>query len=368
MKKPMPTIANRPSRAERESPARGPSAGFTLVEMLVVISIIGILAALVVPATMTAVRHAKVSAISVEINQLETACKTYQEKFGEYPPDFLAAQATVLQHLAKAFPRYQPGVSMNWVGNYTGWTGLLADISNGWFPGMGPDYLAQPQNQSVLSPTSALLFWLGGQPDWKRDSRGNPILPSSTNISNGTFSTQNPVRGFLGFSANPLNPFDNSASRIPAFMDFNVSRCGWLNFDGANAGLAYWAQGTEGSKISDPVVYFRAENGNYTTDGGPALPASGNLKYLRTQRCNGNVCALIRVWPAIDSRLSNTTASPPVYSWVNSSSIQIFSAGLGKKYGDLSKPLIYPSGANYASDTFGNIANFSGGTLESMIP
>jgi hypothetical protein len=74
----------------------------------------------------------------------------------------------------------------------------------------------------------------------------------------------------------------------------------------------------------------------------------------------------VRIWPAIDTRVSNLQAGSLVFA--NSSSIQIFSAGLGKKYADLSAPLMYPSGANYASDTYGNITNFSGGTLESAIP
>ena len=56
--------------------------------MLVVITIIGILAALIIPATVVALRHGRPRAIYAEINSLERACKAYKEKFGEYPPDF----------------------------------------------------------------------------------------------------------------------------------------------------------------------------------------------------------------------------------------------------------------------------------------
>ena len=98
--------------------------GFTLVEMLVVIAIIGILAGLTVPAVIGALRNAKAAAVAMEINQLDAACKAYKEKFGEYPPDFAGldnigsardpaarSQNVILRHLAKAFPRYQPGVT-----------------------------------------------------------------------------------------------------------------------------------------------------------------------------------------------------------------------------------------------------------------
>ncbi len=68
--------------------SKGRAAGFTLVEMLVVITIIGILAGLVIPAVVVAMRKAKEATIVMEISQLDMALKAYKEKFGEYPPDF----------------------------------------------------------------------------------------------------------------------------------------------------------------------------------------------------------------------------------------------------------------------------------------
>ena len=62
--------------------------GFTLVEMLVVITIIGILAGLAIPAVIVARNRAKITAVAMDIKQLEMACQHYKEKFGEYPPDF----------------------------------------------------------------------------------------------------------------------------------------------------------------------------------------------------------------------------------------------------------------------------------------
>ena len=61
---------------------------FTLVELLVVITIIGILTGLVTAAAVAARRRAKIATVVMEVKQLESACQAYKEKFGEYPPDF----------------------------------------------------------------------------------------------------------------------------------------------------------------------------------------------------------------------------------------------------------------------------------------
>ena len=104
--------ADVPSAAKRRSFNRGhnnPSslapAAFTLVEMLVVITIIGILAALIVPAVQRARIAARNAVISMELGQFDMALKSYKEKFGEYPPDFTDKTPTgaVARHLAGHF-------------------------------------------------------------------------------------------------------------------------------------------------------------------------------------------------------------------------------------------------------------------------
>jgi prepilin-type N-terminal cleavage/methylation domain-containing protein len=80
------------------------SVGFTLVELLVVITIIGILAAVAVPAIFSAVSTARSTAMKMELNSLETAVQKYQRKYGDYPPDF-SDWAVVERHYRKIFPR-----------------------------------------------------------------------------------------------------------------------------------------------------------------------------------------------------------------------------------------------------------------------
>ena len=62
---------------------------------------------------------------------------------------------------------------------------------------------------------------------------------------------------------------------------------------------------------------------------------------------------------------------------MNQQSVQIFSSGLDTLYGTLTNNgnasiltdrLYFPTGDNYSPQTYDDITNFSGGTLEDKIP
>jgi prepilin-type N-terminal cleavage/methylation domain-containing protein len=372
------------SRNPRRSAFRVPPSAFTLVELLVVITIIGILTSLVTAAAVTARRRAKIAAVVIEVKQLEMACQAYKEKFGEYPPDFAglasndttgtvqtAAQNTILRHLARAFPRYQPGISKNWT--HTGWAGLIDDLAadpvSGYasynIPGWGLDVSTSTNGTNVLSALSALTFWLGGKPDWLADASGDVTLSIGTKI----LSTK-PVKGFLGFSANPANPFDASPSRIQPFFEFDLT-C--LSYATANpGGITFWPGSACDRNGKSPVVYFRANNGTYFEEG-----ATTSVKF-----CGYDP---IYVFAAADTRLSTFAVGSLAITWINPSSFQIFCSGLDASYGTLTpilpgmtspdtttkdpnNCLAFPTGENYAPETYDDITNFSGGTLEDKIP
>jgi prepilin-type N-terminal cleavage/methylation domain-containing protein len=69
----------------------GPSSGFTLIEILVVIVIIGILSGLLIPSLMGAKTQARVGATKATLQALTGALASYQSRFGDYPPGSLAA-------------------------------------------------------------------------------------------------------------------------------------------------------------------------------------------------------------------------------------------------------------------------------------
>jgi type II secretory pathway pseudopilin PulG len=383
--------------------------------MLVVISIIAVLVALAVPAVMYARTAAKNAAIVVEVGQIDTAFKNYKSGRGDYPTDFAgvaipawtaSGTATVLRHLQTAFPRYVPGVSTN--GALTSWAGFRADVlgnltTDPWYNSSYPTYEGWGIDVNTLSPSTAIVFFLGGKPNWFLDSSNHYIYPPTVGKTNSAFDANKPVQGFLGFSANVSNPFDNSTSRIRPLYDFDIPSVGWMQMPVTGtptiAGLVYWAKNQsvgDGSKTSGPMVYFRAENGNYTMDGNP--PPAGhaptdlnnsNFKYEGLDRLNTSP-PLYYIAPAVDTRYSNflgmgnyNSSKGIVYTWVNPQGFQIFTSGLDLKF---AKPYIaslptpsavdcvaYPTGESYWVDTstnsspFDDITNFSGGTLQSAM-
>ncbi|MGA2029911.1 MAG: type II secretion system protein [Verrucomicrobiota bacterium] len=60
---------------------------FTLIELLAVITIIGVLAAFLVPTIGAVKRHELISKTQAEMAQVETAIERYKAAYGFYPPD-----------------------------------------------------------------------------------------------------------------------------------------------------------------------------------------------------------------------------------------------------------------------------------------
>lgn len=65
-----------------------PEKGFTLVELLVVIAVLGVLAGLIMPALMSARRQARMTACASNLNQIGQAAHMYLNRYNDYFPAY----------------------------------------------------------------------------------------------------------------------------------------------------------------------------------------------------------------------------------------------------------------------------------------
>ena len=262
-----PAAENRPSR---------PRAGFTLVELMVVIGIIAILAALITPAVIGARTSARNAAIKAEIDMLHMAMMNYKNEYGSFPPcadldpaanpdgtGRLVSQAQ--KHLQRLFPRCTtiPGPT-------------------GQFQGAGE-----------IRPGNALYSWLGGY-------------------------TSNP--------ASPLQP-PNERKKL---YDFDQSRV---------VGGAYYPRGLKtrpydyldaGSYLAVPPPISSADLHQVFTHVQPdEVLANGNRRVTPSWWSNLSEVEK-KTWLF---SLSSDPAERPHQRIMNEDTFQVFSAGLDEEFG-----------------------------------
>lgn len=95
-------------RSVRKLPARRSECGFTLVEMLVVITIISIVMSLVGPRVLNYLTDSKVKAAKIQIESFESALDFYRLDVGQFPSTSEGLRALI----------ERPGNSVPWGGPY----------------------------------------------------------------------------------------------------------------------------------------------------------------------------------------------------------------------------------------------------------
>jgi len=354
------------------TPAAIRHGGFTLVEMLVVIAIIGILASLITGAAIVARSKARKAVVKMEITQLQMAFIQYKEKYGEFPPDFAnirhpvpavrqQAQNAVTRHLRKAFPRYTPGLAglsqdVDGDGDVDAWDLFVCDVSKNY--GINLNY---------ADAATSLVFWVGGLPERvSTDSNGNPIIP-------------NPYVP-AGFHSDPQFPFKPGLPRTDPLFRFPSDRVG-AQAGSATGGPLRFVANTE---INVPYVYFRAQRlmstgGQY--DYGYVDPTDGNRFYPLSYPPydSANLSSDYAV-PYLDQQKAvNFNTATQTRLWRNQDTFQIIFCGYDGLFGNneagfrltrvglkLPRLINNPDAdqAGLSEGDFDNITNFSDVTIE----
>lgn len=339
-------------------------AGFTLIEILIVIVIIGLLAGMTTTVVVSARRSVNNSVVTAQMAQLSIALEEYKNQFGEYPPD-LSDPGAVTRHIKKRWPRYHVSYQvfldqiatgcMISSGRYGADT-ILNSVDN--LDDLDPRHiwkLGAPSEDgpSVGSYLSSLVFWLGGLPDAQGVPSGFFASPKSPL---GVTSEDRPIR--RPGRAQKEKPFYSFEKK---FME----------------GFEY-----EGDPSSPEKVYYKLDRSSIGRDVVEYIPAycQGGypILYFRPSVSFGYGAKSLRLSPSGDEGDLVSCAVPyaegvnPDNSdeaiWYEEKRFQLIHPGSDGLFGsDDNSWRVVPARINISPEDADNLTNFiDGGTLERL--
>ncbi|MBB3204582.1 prepilin-type N-terminal cleavage/methylation domain-containing protein [Rhodopirellula rubra] len=300
--------------------------GFTLVEILVVITIIGILAGLLIPAITNSIRRANETALKLEVNSIAQAVEAYKEKYGDYPPDG-SNEAVLKRHMRKLFPRMaEPDVTIldRLVDNEA------ATNTTGAF------------SPNAMDRAEALVFFLGG---FSADIQhpitgpGGPLellasgTAGSTDLADYQLQTTRD-NTFFDFDQTRMTMVLNGAryvSNDETLFGFPVSGFSIGDYGGSQDLLpAYLAGGDETS----PIVYFDSRTyGNISTSSTAVyngyLSGTSEVGGIRPYKTE------IGIKPPAGSEYADEAEAFAAVSFHRPNSFQLISPGLDGVFGSI---------------------------------
>lgn len=349
-------------RTQLVCPARSVHrSGFTLVEMLVVISIIGLLVGLTVPAVMMARTAVQRAAIVFETQTLGNAVEQYKTKHGDYPPDG-SDRSIFERHFRKAFSNIAASE----------FTALYANANS-----------SSGVATSVMDPPEALVFALGGFSSDKTHpftGKGGPLFLTNSGGVQVDSSQAYTVAQYNVDRDDPLFEFKQGNLTLDTSSGVTLSSDEVLLGAGTvNDKLPVY---TPGNGRLAPYVYFDSRSYRVGT-------AFYNF-YKPT-----NIKGVARPYKSdqVNTTVNKNTNPDGHYRYANDRTFQIISAGLDDDFGGVpglpnnNTPEFfrYPSGTSlniltgasnssrYAEQTgaasaqLDNATNFADGILENAL-
>lgn len=300
--------------------------GFTLVEILVAITVIAILGGMLLAGLFPALRRAKEAAVQSELKQIELAIENFNTKYGFYPPSFIQFHNLDLNNKTLLMRRFLNRISPNHQESN--------DRIQAWFLARGND----------MNPNLGhdIVFWLSGLFKNKQfPLTGGVVINNATHTANvlPAYSTEAASGDnrelYFSFAANRLNP------------------------GSTNPGIAGYSQMDD--KFS-PLVYIDSASYSIEVTGSPAWNQLNwpdgsrrrNIGYFR--RLTGN---LLDTSPVTYAEVTSSAVA-----FENPTTYQLFFSGIDTQCGDNS----CVSGFNVRNLPMvdsDNIANFANGRMDS---
>lgn len=341
--------------------------GFTLIEVLIAILIVGILVAMLLPAVNGVMRRARESGVSAEELMLSTNLASFVNRYGDNPPsrficsengDYSTAalaapgkvgdpiafglfglpwasltpgqQATATAEVDRAAVESLTTLRSFWPKVLASRSGAISPITAiGWYDFNGNGVQDLPY---LLTGDECLVWFLGGIP--------KPYTSTSGAVG----------FGMIGFANNTKNPFLPDAyngitpPRNPSIAEFRAERL----VDDDGDGIPWYSDMYDGVHPS-PYAYFRAENGTYnprhcdrTTEpngdpspvGAFAAPALGSGQFVTSPA--PNPYTLSTPYPTTGANYATATLATNTSftaSWANPNSYQIIASGADRQFG-----------------------------------
>ena len=332
---------------------------FTLVELLVVITIIGILSSLITVAVGGARRAAKRATITMELSQISNALELYKGEFGEYPPD-LADEAAVVRHVKKRWPRFSLATTatgttterqqyvafMTAISHFYRGSNRVSLLNTYGFPVASTtrflddtdsqDY-GDLQNDSVY--IAAIPLWLGGFPNEDGVFKGfsaDPTAPFGKfiNGNNVAINDGQPLTAYYsGCSYDHLSigQQDEKSVKIVMQIGKNVSFAASKN----DAVFPYFVNEIR-ADLKVPYVYFKAKGAGDTTYANLIGTNQFEIKYYNFNGFFSNdpvwsELGAVTPYAQLGDPLNTPTAGKT--TWVDPSKYQLIHPGLDGKFG-----------------------------------